>query len=153
MLAKCILANPPRGGRCHWRHIQNQILSRISKWKAGEFTNLWEGAIQANKQQERRFQKRAANSNQSDDFLRSANARRARRAVENGQYTKAIQSLSSAGLAKPSEALEEMLLKHPQCEFSLPSFDAIPPPLHVTSEDVLRALRSFHLVLPLALQV
>ena len=37
MLAKCILANPPRGGRCHWRDTQKCVQARIAKWRAGEF--------------------------------------------------------------------------------------------------------------------
>ncbi len=40
---------------------------------------------------------------------------RARRAVENGQYRKAIQALSSGGLAQVTpKVLDEMVVKHPQ---------------------------------------
>ena len=37
MLARCILANPSRGGRSHWREIQRTVQSRISLWKEGKF--------------------------------------------------------------------------------------------------------------------
>jgi hypothetical protein len=80
----------------------------------------------------------------SAESTRSTNARRARRAVENGQYKKAIQSLSSAGFAPPSEdVLDEMVAKHPQSGASPFSFDEAPPPVQVAIVDVVNALRSF----------
>ena len=56
------------------------------------------------------------------------NARRARSAVEEGQYRKAIQALCSEGLTPPSSVvLEEILAKHPQV--SLPQIPLDPAPL------------------------
>ena len=47
--------------------------------------------------------------------LRKQNVRRARTAVENGRFRKAINSLSSEGLAKVTpEVVGTMLAKHPQ---------------------------------------
>ena len=79
----------------------------------------------------------------SAESTRSTNARRARRAVENGQYKKAIQSLSSAGFAPPSEdVLDEMLAKHPQS--GRPLFPLTKPRLLFKwPVDVVNALRSF----------
>ena len=48
MLARCILANPSRGGRSHWREIQRTVQSRISLWKEGKF--LWDDVLAANRQ-------------------------------------------------------------------------------------------------------
>ena len=46
---------------------------------------------------------------------RNKNIRRAKLAVQNGQYRKAIKALSSEGLAEPSsEVLTEMIAKHPK---------------------------------------
>ena len=105
---------------------------------------LWEDAVDATTLLERRSRKRLSNTPPSAESTRSTNARRARRAVENGQYKKAIQSLSSAGFAPPSEdVLDEMLAKHPQSGASPFSFDEAPPPVQVAIVDVVNALRSF----------
>ena len=40
-LFKCVLANPPRGGRSHWRDTLKLIQSRIQKWKDGDLSGLW----------------------------------------------------------------------------------------------------------------
>ena len=141
MLAKCILANPPRGGRRHWRDTQKFIQARIAAWRAGEcgktqwmqplFWSTGLGSV-------------FPTPPPSAESNRSTNARRARRAVENGQYKKATQSLSSAGFAPPSEdVLDEMLAKHPQSGASPSSFDEAPPPVQVAIVDVVNALRSF----------
>ena len=51
----------------------------------------------------------------SPSSQRNHNARWARRAVQDGIYSKAIKALTSVGLASPSpEVLKEMLEKHPQ---------------------------------------
>ena len=92
MLAKCILAKPPRGGRCHWPVTQKCVQARLAKWRTGEVMYLWERVIEDNTQLNRRLQKLSFKT-PSNESLRSANARRARRAVENGHYRKAIQSL------------------------------------------------------------
>ena len=41
MLAKCILANPPRGGRSHWRDTLKLVQARIQRWKEGDLPGLW----------------------------------------------------------------------------------------------------------------
>ena len=74
----------------------------------------------------------------------SLSSRRARAAVEEGQYRKAIQALCSGGLAPASpEVLEEMLTKHPQAPTPTIPTDLVPPPADITDADVLRALKSF----------
>ena len=50
----------------------------------------------------------------SSTSQRSSNARRARLALQGGQYSKAIQALTSEGLTSPSpEVIQEMQAKHP----------------------------------------
>ena len=50
-----------------------------------------------------------------DSSQRMCNIRRAKSAVQDGQYRKAIKALTSGGLASPcKEVLREMLSKHPQ---------------------------------------
>ena len=68
LLPRCILANPKRGGRIHWRETQ-----RKNK-HAGEYTEL-------------------CTKKGSFETQRKTNSRRAKRAVEDGHYKKAIQAL------------------------------------------------------------
>ena len=52
---------------------------------------------------------------ESPEFQRAGNASRARRALEDGQYRKAVQALTSGGLVESTpEVIAEMQLKHPQ---------------------------------------
>ena len=75
------------------------------------------------------------------DSPRAANAR-ARRAVEAGQYRKAIQALASEGLSFPTlDILDVMLTKHPQSP--PPTTAPAPPSLKIYEESIIRALRSF----------
>ena len=76
--------------------------------------------------------------------FRRANARRARRAVEDGQYKKVLLTLSSAGLADAtSEVVDAMLVKHSQspAPLILPS-PTLPSPT-ISETCVLKALKSF----------
>ncbi|CAI8046120.1 hypothetical protein GBAR_LOCUS25494, partial [Geodia barretti] len=80
----------------------------------------------------------------SAESRRRSNATRARRAVEDGQYRKAIQSLTSMGLAlASSDVFNEMLEKHPSVD--PPTIPETPPPnpIVVSVEQLVGALRSF----------
>ena len=102
---------------------------------------LWESVVEDTTQLNRHLQKRRFKTPPSDESVRSANARRARRAVEDGQYRKAIQSLSSDGIAPASsEVLDEMLSKHPQSGPPPIPADPVPPPVQVVCVDIVRAL-------------
>ena len=72
------------------------------------------------------------------------NIRRARSAVHDGQYTKAIQALTSEGLASPSnEVLNEMISKHPQVPpATLPAGPAPTPPT-ISESAVKKSFKSF----------
>ena len=76
----------------------------------------------------RRCHRRAPSD--SPESLRLANTRQARRAVEDGQYNKAIQTLSSAGVTQAiDDVIAEMLAKHPQA--GPPSIPSDPTPPHL----------------------
>ena len=133
-------ASPPRGGRSHWRDILKLVRARIQKWRDGNISDLWADVIAKLKAR----LSRPKSPDRSAESLRRGNAIRARRAIGDGQYKKALQSLTSAGLAPPSnEVLAEMISKHPTS--GLPSLPADPPPpaVEVSKEDVARALKSF----------
>ena len=143
MLPRCLLSSPPRGGRSHWRDTLKTVRTRIQKWRAGNFVELWEEVASANHSLKARLSRSSSSGSSPDAVLRS-NVIRARRAVGDGQYRKALQSLSSAGLAQPSaDVLVEMLAKHPPSANPALPEDTPPPPVQFSSEEVIKALKSF----------
>ena len=137
MIAKCVLASPATGHHLRWREITTLVTSRIDRWRAGDVASLWSEAVAGGHS----LSKRAQSSSGSQ---RSRNIRRAKLAVQDGQYSKAIKALTSNGMATLSaEVLEEMLEKHPQVPPpTLPSGPA-PPPLILSESVVKRGVRSF----------
>lgn len=115
--------------------------SRLWKWRSGDIAGLWSD-LQAD--EDKRVRSNRRHKQQHRDTVRAANVRRAKRAVQAGQYRKGIQALSSEGLALPTDAiLEEMQSKHPQAPLpSTPSLLA-PPAVRMSEALVARALRSF----------
>ena len=138
MLPKCVL-HCSRQGSSGWSNKVKQLVKhRIKCWKRGDLLDLWSEAC-SDTVRVRRKGVRAG----EDSFLRAGNASRARGAVGDGQYRKAVQSLTSNGVAFPSgKAYLEMVAKHPQV--ALPSRDH-PPPQSIKIQDLLvvKALKSF----------
>ena len=88
---------------------------RIRRWLAGEISELWNDVLSEKNSRARLLARKKNKSTRSN--LRKSNAISARRAVEDGQwqYRKAIQALSSDGLAPISfDVIKEMQSKHPQ---------------------------------------
>ena len=143
MLPKCVLVNPPGGGRSHWRDTLKLVQSCIQKCKDGKFIELWDDVI-ASTRGLRARSVRSKSKVSSDESRRRSNAERARRAVADGQYKKALQSLTSMGLASHStDVFNEMSAKHPQADPPLVPEAPSPPPIQVSMEQVVGALRSF----------
>ena len=114
MLPCCILANPARGGRSHWRDTLNLVRARIRKWKADQIPDLWADVMTVTDVHARR-RKKSNKTLSLEQLRRKANARCAKRAIGNGKYRKAMQALSSDGVAQATpEDRNEMLAKHPQ---------------------------------------
>ena len=86
MLPRCILANPPRGGRLHWRDTLKLVRSRIRMWREAKFADLWEIVVLRDREISHRTEKKATHSTPLTASLRQSNGARARRAVEDGQY-------------------------------------------------------------------
>ena len=138
MLAKCVLASPAAGHRLRWWEILNLVKSRIRRWQAGDLVALWLEAVAEGRSLSRRTQSSSSSSQ------RSCNIRRAKLAIQDGQYSKAIKALTSDGLASPSaEVLQEMLTKHPKTVPPALPFGPVPPPASVTESAVRRGVRSF----------
>ena len=137
MLARCILANPSRGGCSHWREIQRTV------WKEGKFNVLWDDVLAANRQLTQHLTRPHPNSpsNTPSSVPNPQQVRRARRAIEDSQYRKAIQYLSSAGIAHSTT--DAMLSKHPQSAPPPVPNSTTPSPISVSESDIVRALHSF----------
>ena len=141
MLPRCVLASPARGGRSHWRSTMTQVKARIRRWRKGEYTTLWEELISVSRGQHN-HRKRFKPT--TPEKLRKTNASRAKTAVGEGLYRKAIQALTSGGLAPNTpEVVTELLAKHPQSP--LPTTPAAPAPLppDISEGNVFKALTSF----------
>ena len=116
MMAKCVLASPSQRGYHQWRNTLNTVRDRIKRWRAGDITGLWTEVVSQDIKLRKHGRRKVTPESQHADVIR-----RARQAVEQGCYRKAIQMLSSSGLAQANEEIrEEMLVKHPQAPF--PSF-------------------------------
>ena len=139
MLSKCILASFGAGRRLLWHEILQRVMFRLRRWSAGDLASLWSEALTDG----RSISRRGASPTTSD-FQHHINARIAELAVQNGQYNKAIQALTSEGVASPSpEVLQKMLNKHPQAPPpALPS-GQVPSPAKITEAAVCQGVRSF----------
>ena len=106
MLAKCILASPATGHCLRWRDTLKVVKTRLHRWCNGEMAALWSEAI---------IDSKALHARKGSSSTVNHNTRRAILAVQNGQYRKAMNTLTSDGLASPSpDILQEMLAKYPQ---------------------------------------
>jgi hypothetical protein len=86
MLSKCVLAV---GHRLPWREILLQVRSRLRRWSAGDLFSLWMEAVDIRQTMSRRLNSSVA----SPSSQRNHNARRARRAVQDGLHSKALTSV------------------------------------------------------------
>ena len=135
MLTKCVLASPAIGHRLRLREILQCVRSRLHRWSDGDLVALWSEALDDGQSLSRRSELSASAS--------SHNIRRAKRAVQDGQYRKAIKALTSDGLANPSpEVLQEMLSKHPQFPPVLPPAP-VPFPARLLESAILKGVKSF----------
>ena len=115
------------------------VKTRIRRWRGGDLLGLW-AEVESSRAQ---LLSHHGRKKVSPESLKEGNARRARQAIEDGQYKKAIQVLTSNGLAPASaEAHVEMLAKHSQAHCALIPVDPTPTPIQVGAEDVVRALKS-----------
>ena len=120
MLAKCVLASAAAGHRIPWREILQRVKGRLQRWFAGDLGSLWLEACASGHSLSKRADSSASTSSQ-----RSNNVRRAKLAVQDGQFTKA---LTSEGLAPPSPSvIQEMVDKHPQAPVPILPPDPVPP--------------------------
>lgn len=146
MLPRCILSSPARGGRSHWRDTVKIVHDRIRRWRAGDLFGLWAEVEES----DAKLNRRKKTKKLSQDSLHTANATRARCAVEDGQYRKAIQVLSSDGLSPITKEVHDAMLtntlNHPTLSPTMMSHPLFASPRSVLS----RPLGLSLMVLPLA---
>ena len=104
---------------------------------------LWEDAVALQHPGKRRAKIRQPQEQElSQEDL---NAKRCTKFVKEGQYRKAAQALTSAGLAQDCPATVAALRElHPQLERTAPSLEEPnAPPLQFMSDQVIQAVKSF----------
>ena len=102
---------PSRGDACSQAKM---VRDRLRRWRAGEYGKLWEEAVELSKVPKKARKTRKA---VPEKTLDERNAERAQKLVQEGQYSRGLAALVSAGLAENSKATEEeMRRKHPQAK-------------------------------------
>ena len=112
-----------RGPRISDAYSQTRLVrERLRRWRGGEYKHLWDEATTLTKQKKSSRKK----TSQLDKTQADINAERAAILASEGQYSKAIQALTSEGMAPVNRATEAQLRRlHP-------SSDNIVGPLPVT---------------------
>ena len=109
MFARCILP-AGRGPRAGDAYSQARLVrERLRRWRAGEFVQLWDEAVELTRERPRQGRprkrgrpgRRRQQQQEQDEQESQAkrNAERATTLAQDGQYTKALQALTSAGMA------------------------------------------------------
>ena len=141
MLLRCALASPARGGRSHSSSTMTLVNARMRRWRKGDYATLWAEFISVLRGQSNQWK---SFKQTTPEKLRKTNASRARTAVEEELYRKAIQALTLGGLVPTTpEVVVKLLAKHPQSP--LPTTPTAPAPLppDISEGNVLKALTSF----------
>ena len=114
MLAKCVLATPPRQGKMKKQQTSQLIRGRAQRWLNGERCSLWDELI--------------VYHGYKRDKTKTDNAKfKINRCIEltrDGQFSKACKALVSQGIAEPSDVnMTAMREKHPLCREGTESVD------------------------------
>ena len=140
MFAKCILPavkNRPDANNA------SAVRDRLSRWRKGEYRALWNEAVKLTKKVVRGKRR---GQEQQQPSQEEKNAKRATRLAHQGEYTRAAQSLLSAGLAEHNPStIRDMQAKHPPAahpsQFQSEADNT--PQLSFTKEQVSKAINSF----------
>ena len=140
ILSRCILPARPKGQVSAPQG--KEVLDRIRRWKAGERDLLWNESVARMRKSGnvRNSRKSPQQKSQSE-----VNAARSSRLIQEGQYTRAAQALTSRGIDQQSEAAKQAMLdKHPQGPPAHPPQEEIStPPLKVSVSQAKKAILSF----------
>ena len=143
MFPKCVLYTMPEKNKKDSKTLTKLIKERLARWRrGGEYMRLWQEAVQ-NTRSRPKSKKKAADSEPS---LEERNATRATRLAQQGKYTRAVQSLLSAGLAQHNITnVRQMQAKHPPAArpstFQPQHLDT--PQLNFTADQAMKGIMSF----------
>ena len=127
--------------------VGDQVKTRLRRWRAGEAAQLWQEALQSIEPRPRRGRKKRRDDEEltEEEKLKKRNAKRAGTMASEGQFHRALQALTSAGMAEPNrETVKIMKEKHPvgqQLIGDLPTTDC--SPLSLTSTQVIESALKF----------
>ena len=108
MFPRVILPATPRKKNADTYSQARIVRERLDKWRRGNYRELWDEAIKLTKVQPKKRREEQELSQEEQ------NTRRATRLAQDGQFTRALQALSSSGLAQHDRAtLQTMRDKHP----------------------------------------
>ena len=111
-ISKCVLRASNRGGKKHKQQQEQQLLSRLERWKSGDYAALWYEAASMKQ------------SNNTSNETIDALASRAKSLCLQGQFGRAAKVLSSDGVAPDNAAtLNELKKLHPKEKQPDPQFD------------------------------
>ena len=105
MFARCILpaGRGPRAGDAY--SMARLVRERLRRWRAGEYSILWQEAVDLTKVPKKKGRNRKGEEEKSQE---KRNAERATVLAQDGQYTKALQALTSAGMATPPAPISRL---------------------------------------------
>ena len=137
----CILWAPPRNGKKHLNQHDNQVLKRLNRLLAGERTELWAEAA-SSCAKVRNYRPPTDNSANPEQQAKN-NISRAQRFGHQGNYRKAMASLTSAGLASDSATLSTLRDKHPSAPLPTVNTQDTQPAMQIDAEVAMNCLRNF----------
>ena len=86
------------------------VKDRLARWRRGDYKALWDEAVEMTKVRGKPRKKTQQHQQLSQEEM---NAQRAQRLAQQGEYTRAVQSLTSAGLAQHNaSSINQMKAKH-----------------------------------------
>ena len=113
MFAKVTLTAHTEKSKPDLSNLTKTIKSRLARWRKGDYSKLWEEATRRTRIPPQSGRKKAPDPPAASQ--EEKNALRAVRLAQQGEYTRAVQSLTSAGLARPDrDTTRIMQSKHPQ---------------------------------------
>ena len=116
--------------------LSAKIKTRLQRWERGDFEGLWNDALSSQNAPRKKSKKVKPETQQEN------NIRRCKRFAQEGQFRKASQALTSAGLAdQTADTITVLKELHPQCPLAPPPCgQPSSPPLQFTKDHVLSAL-------------
>ena len=144
MFPKCILHTSLEKNKKDNLSLSKAVKARLAMWRRGgeEYGKLWQEAIRSTRVRPQSKKKAAENQPSQEE----RNGSRATRLAQQGEYTRAVQSLLSSGLADHSRAnVIQMQSKHPAAtqESSFRPQQSDIPQQSFTADQVMKGIKSF----------